>query len=288
MGYDIKAKLKSMRAAGGGQPDKIKQKVCVEFKDCPECHGTFYRDDGSICNCMRLNKIHNQLRRANVPARYFDVDLEFYKEHLKKTTVILRPGLQSGADKNPVTVREFVRFIDSYARNFGNRLRDGKSFVICGGTGCGKTGACCYLVREVMLSGHSAYYIDTHDLLDTISVWYGGEADERSKAKQKLDSLKKYDLLILDDIGSEYSKNKSWLYDRFLDLIKSRYMELKPTVITSNASPDNLLSGFDDDMAGRLRSVLSEFQILFLQNAKDVRVVKANRSPLYRTLGEEG
>lgn len=285
---DYSAKIKFIRAsAGDDQPNRIRQKIYPEFKHCPECHGTFRKADGTICECMRLYKVHNQLRKANVPARYFDVDLDFYRKHLGRMELIMFPGLQSASDKILRSVRDFVRFIDGYVNGFDNRLRDGKSFVMCGGTGCGKTGACCYIVREVLSAGFTAYYIDTHDLLDTISVWYGGEGDEKAKAKSKLDSLKKYDLLILDDIGSEYAKNKSWLYDRFLDLIKSRYMALKPTVITSNASPDNLLSGFDDDMAGRLRSVLSEFQILFLQNAKDVRVVKANSNSLYKTLCDE-
>lgn len=287
---DYKSKIKSIRAASGGngQGDKTKLKVHPEFKHCPDCGGTFRKADGTICECMRLNKIHNRLRKANVPARYFDVDLKFYRDYLGKMVLYMRSGLQARADKNPRTNRDFVRFIDGYVKNFENRLIDGKSFVICGGTGCGKTGACCYMVREVILAGYTAYYLDTHDLLDTISMWYSGEGEDKFNAKAKLDSLKKFDLLILDDMGSEYAKNKSWLYDLFLDLIKSRYMDLRPTVITSNATPDTILSGFDDDMAGRLRSVLSEFQILHLQGATDVRVVKARTESLYKSLCEEG
>lgn len=52
------------------------------------------------------------------------------------------------------------------------------------------------------------------------------------------EKAKKADLLILDDLGAE--KTTEWVLDKLDNLINYRYIEQKPTVLTTNLSGDQL------------------------------------------------
>lgn len=264
-------------------------RVYPEFASCEECLGTLYKADGSICECMAKHRLYNRLRDANVGRRYFDVNLEFYRKYLKECDVAMWNGLKSEFHSDSYNINEFIKFIDNYAKSFASRLGDGRGFIICGGTGCGKTGAMCYIIREVLRSSKrfTAYYIDTIELLDTIDIAWNGNADESEMARAKLSRLKKVDLLVFDDIGSEYAKNKEWLYGRFLDIIKRRYRDNLPTLLATNLQPEKLVAGFDEGPIGRLSSVLSEFQVVCMCNTDDVRVTKTKRVSLHNDMKRE-
>lgn len=284
---DFKDELKRVRKHGAVKSATTRRKVYPEFADCEKCGGTLYKADGTICSCYRMNQIYNKLRAANVGNRYFDVTLDFYTKHLHSCSVIMYNGFKSGSSNNTFGIEDFVEFVDNYVHTFDKRAVDGRGFIISGNTGCGKTGAVCYIIREVLMQGKSAYYIDTNDLLETIDISWNGDEEEKSIARKKLKNLDEVDLLVLDDIGSEYSKNKDWLYNQFLKRIKKRYSFNRPTIMTTNLTPEKIMSGFDEGVVGRLSSVLSEFQVIYMQNAKDVRVVKGSKSSLRKDMSRE-
>lgn len=253
----------------------VHRKVYAEFADCPDCKGTLYKSDGTICECMSKYSLYNKLRKANVGDRYFDVTLDFYTQYLDGSDVVVYNGLKSVPDGDPYDIRYFTRFLARYVNRF-DPIKGGNGFVLCGGTGCGKTGATCYVIREVIKNKKcTAYYIDTMNLLETIDIMWNGNSDDSDRARYKLNRLKLVDLLVLDDIGSEYSKNKNWLYTKFMEIIKDRYSHKKQTIMTTNMTPRKMFDGFNEETAGRLSSVLSEFKIIHFTSVSDVRVLKA-------------
>lgn len=265
--------------------DDVKRKVYPEFADCEDCGGTLYKQDGTICECMAKRKSYNQLRHANIGAKYYDVNLEFYLNGLKGTEVIMRNGLKVMPDQRQYNIEDFVDFLKDYVSTFSARMRDGRGFIMCGDTGCGKTGAACYIVKRLLQKGFSGYYIDTNDLLETIDTSWSGEEDKKAQARDKLLKLRTVDVLVLDDFGSEYAKNKEWLYNQFLKIIKHRYSENRPTIMASNIDPVNLMSNFDEGSFARLSSVLTEsFQVIHLRRAKDMRIESAKKKSLRKDM----
>lgn len=274
---DCKREFARLKKSGKGKEDKVNRRIYPEFADCPDCNGTLYKSDGTICECMSKYRLHNKLRIANVGERYFDVTLDFYTEYMSESGVVMYNGLKSMPDNTPHDIMDFVNYMEHFVEDF-NPVKGGCGFVICGGTGCGKTGATCYAVREVLRQNKgTAYYIDTMNLLETIDIMWNGDSVDSNAARRKLNNLKKVDLLVLDDIGSEYSKNKNWLYTKFMEIIKDRYAHNKQTIMTTNMTPSKMLAGFDEETAGRLSSVLAEFKIIYFGGAVDVRVLKSSR-----------
>lgn len=248
-------------------------KIYQRYSKCKQCNGTLYLSDGSACSCLNKYRLDNKLDCANVGVRYRDVTLNFYRDNLIAAKVTI-DNKKSGID-------QFIKYIDLYVKTFDNRLEDGRGFILCGNTGCGKTGALCYIVKEIITAGYNSYYIDTNELLETILLTYNDDIDtyEKKVAFKKLETLKTVDLLILDDFGSEYSRNLEWLYNIFLRLLKTRYSRNKPTLMSTNLKSNELMKKFDKEMADRLNSVFNEiFDVIILTSDVDVRNVKGNKS----------
>ena len=176
-----------------------------------------------------------------------------------------------------------MEYIRLYISTFDLRLQDGRGFLLSGECGCGKTGALCFVVKELKLSGYNTFYIDTNELLETISASY----DKDEEAMSKLNKLKTYDLLVLDDFGSEYGKD-TWRYNIFLKLLKSRYAKNLPTLMSTNLDADSLFEEFSEDVAPRLSSVFAEiFEVLTLDGTKDMRKHFSKSKSLYDDIKSE-
>lgn len=71
--------------------------------------------------------------------------------------------------------------------------------------------------------------------------------NSQEEREQREELLFTVDLLILDDIGR--SRTTDWVTEQLLDVVDERYLELKPTVFTSNYSLDEL-AAFESDSPG--------------------------------------
>ena len=254
-----------------------KRKIYPKYKDCEICGGTLYDEDGNMCDCMRLYLNDLKYKETNIGEKYWNANLQFYKKHMRGMQVYI------GGKRTPKNVDFFSDYIRLYISTFPNRLQDGRGFLLSGECGCGKTGALCFIVKELKLKGYKVYYIDTNELLETISASYDKDED----ATRKLSKLKTYDLLVLDDFGSEYGKD-TWRYNIFLKLLKSRYAKNLPTLMSTNLEPDSLFEEFSEDVAPRLSSVFAEvFEVLLLDGTKDMRKHFQSKKSLYDDMSNE-
>ena len=172
-------------------------KIHSKYKSCENCNGTLYDEDGNMCDCMRLYLNDLKYKEANIGEKYWDANLQFYKKNMKSMQVYVN------GKRTPKNVDFFSDYIRLYISTFENRLQDGRGFLLSGECGCGKTGALCFIIKELKIKGYNVYYIDSNELLETISASY----DKDENATKKLVRLKTYDLLVLDDFGSEYGKD---------------------------------------------------------------------------------
>lgn len=256
--------------------DIVETKIYPEYKHCKYCKGTLYKKDGKPCECMRDYIRLVKYKETNISKKYYDTNLQFYKKNMP------RLSLNIIGNRKTFDVNFFTDYMSKYIESFENRLFDGRGFMLIGECGCGKTGLLSYIVKELKLKNYDTYYIDTNELLELITKSYNND----ESAKGILESLKYYDLLVLDDFGSEYGK-ESWRYNIFLKLIKNRYSKNKPTLMSSNLEYDDLFDGFSSEIIPRLSSVFSEiFDIMCLHNTIDMRK-KIHKKTLYDTMCEE-
>jgi DNA replication protein DnaC len=104
-------------------------------------------------------------------------------------------------------------------------LRQGRSILLTGATGCGKTWLACALGRQAARHGHSVLYARTSRLLQDLHVAHGDGSFSR-----RLAQLARIDLLILDDfaLAPIAAHERSDLLELLDDRVGSR-----STVITS-------------------------------------------------------
>lgn len=124
---------------------------------------------------------------------------------------------------------------NAFIINFLKFQKSGKGLYIYSGTrGSGKTLLSCCLLNEVINRYDiSAKFISILDYLELTKKGYSSIADKEEK-----DSIMRTSVLVLDDIGVEVSKD--WINTTLYHLINFRYSNKLITIITSNASIEDL------------------------------------------------
>lgn len=107
----------------------------------------------------------------------------------------------------------------------GNWLRDGRSILLTGATGCGKTWLACALGRQAARQGRSVLYARVSRLLEELHVAHGDGSFAR-----RLAQLARLDLIVLDDfaLAPIAAHERSDLLELLDDRVGSR-----STIITS-------------------------------------------------------
>ena len=131
-------------------------------------------------------------------------------------------------------------------------------------TGLGKTQLSFAIANNVINSGFNVIYGSAQDLFRSVESEHFGKV---SSLNSTLDTIIYCDLLIIDDVGTEFESNfySSLLYN----IINSRINLSKPIIINSNLNQDDIFSRYSDRVVSRLIS----FDILkFYGN--DIRLIK--------------
>lgn len=109
--------------------------------------------------------------------------------------------------------------------------------VLIGETGTGKThagvAACAYVLRADPSA--FVYFTEVPVLLERIKRTFD---DVYAKPEDVTGPAARASLLVLDDLGAENPTD--WSQEQVFTIINRRYMEQKPTIITSNILPDDV------------------------------------------------
>ncbi|MGM9521306.1 MAG: ATP-binding protein [Oscillospiraceae bacterium] len=229
---------------------------------CPKCRDTGY-DGTRICSCL-MELYRDEQRRElsgllKLGEETFDsFDLSLYDD---------KPDPETGISPREAmeTVYEMCR---EYARKFS---KNSMNLFLSGGTGLGKTFLSTCIAKVVSEKGFSVVY-DT-----AASVFSRYEDDKFSKSGDPEQSradvrrLETCDLLIVDDLGTEFST--AFVTSALYTLINSRLTSGKKTIISSNLSLKELSSRYSAPIMSRLQG---EFYILKFYG-RDIRLIKKYR-----------
>lgn len=117
-----------------------------------------------------------------------------------------------------------------YAKKFDKIRANGKGMVFFGAVGNGKT----------FYAGCIANYLIDHGYKVLLTNIYRLEGHMRNERDQDeyLDSLDSYDLLIIDDFGTE--RNTEYMNEIVFQVIDARYRSGLPMILTTNISGNEL------------------------------------------------
>ncbi len=210
---------------------------------CPECariakEEREARAEAEQALNVRL-AISRKLGDSLIPKRFADRSLSNYKAEHKGQA-------------------EALRFCRHYVKTFGNEqdpksIRgSGRCMVLLGKPGTGKTHLGAGMANDLMRStSHSAVYRTVGSILQAIRATY----DRSSEATEAsiLASLIEPSLLVLDEVGVSKEQPSDFELTTLFAIINGRYEQVKPTVVISNLSPEQLPVAMGERCVDRLR-----------------------------------
>jgi len=161
-----------------------------------------------------------------------------------------------------------------YVENFPKMKAKGKGLMFLGGFGTGKTFLAACIANALLDEGYSVLMTNFPRLVNTIHGMREGK-------QEYIDSLNKYSLLIIDDLGVE--RQSEYVAEIVQNIVDSRYRAGLPMVITTNLSPKDF-SETQDIAKSRLYSRISEMCLPLIVKGVDRR--KANAADSDRELAE--
>ncbi|MBQ8184050.1 MAG: ATP-binding protein [Clostridia bacterium] len=159
--------------------------------------------------------------------------------------------------------RDYMRgcyeMLKAYAENFTPRSN---SFFFSGGTGLGKTHLALAVFNKVTQSGYSVYYNTASSIIKQLEKERFGRSAESLE-----EEIEKNDLVIIDDLGAEFST--PFAQATVNELINNAMLSGKPMIIISNLSVDELENRYGQRVVSRLNS----FEVIEFMG-EDIRQLK--------------
>lgn len=252
---DARQKLTALLAASGRPADALEPKFT-----CALCQDTG-SVNGRTCSCVR--RVMQQLRRqeieslSNLSISSFDtMKLDYYPSTLDRET---GESIRSYMAENLAELR-------SYATDFSPATRE--SLLLVGNAGLGKTHAALAIAGQVLQQNYDVIYVSCPDFFGKLEALHFG-TDPNGEEETLLQTASNADLLILDDLGTEF--NSSFFLTNLYSLLNNRLGAKLPTIVTTNITDGALLEKlYTEKISSRLAAFVP---IKFL--GSDIRVQKA-------------
>jgi len=226
---------------------------------CPIC-GDSGMDGTKICSC--LMEIYREEQQKELSAMLdigndsFDTfDPELYDAEPDPETGI------SPRDSMDLVYEACVRYTERFGTTKTNLL-------LSGGPGLGKTFLSTCIARAVMEKGYSVVYDTAVGIFAKMEDAKFSNRENEPEKRLAADRLYKCDLLIIDDLGTEMTT--AFTVSALYDLINTRLISGKRTVINTNLSPERLCKRYNEQIGSRLAG---EY-LLLTCHGSDIRLKK--------------
>ena len=259
-GKDISDKIEQLRQYNLGA-QMMSKKILAEngypedylemHYTCPKCSDTGY-NGSKFCDCFKAlcgklaaDELNNN---SQLELSSFDTfSLSYY----------------SGENYN--AMKNILEFTKQYAATFSP---DSKSILMFGQTGLGKTHLSLAIANKVLEKGYGVIYDSAINILRKIEK----EHFSREHSSEMIDLVMDTDMLILDDMGTEY---ESQFYTATIyNIINTRLNRGKPSIISTNLDFAGIGGRYDKRVVSRLVSMYSCLEF----KGEDVRLQKRNNN----------
>lgn len=228
---------------------------------CPVCEdkGTVELNNKTVsCNCFK--ELLKECACAEVNrlsplklSTFESFELSYYPD-------------SEGADG--VNPRRRMAQILNYCRAYANNFKaDSKSLLMRGATGLGKTHLSLSIANELLAKGFSVAYVSAPDVLFQLErAHFSYEYD---KEQDLISTLTECDLLIIDDLGTEFSTN--YTNTQIYNIFNNRILRAKPVIINTNLTVKELESAYSQRFVSRVMGTCDKLDFV----GRDIRPQKA-------------
>lgn len=225
---------------------------------CSACEDSGFLPSGQKCKCFKqklivkaydMSNLSDILERENFQTFKLDI---FSDEAFEGQSLTPRENMM-----NTLNVCEGFVF------NFDVNREDNLLFY--GETGTGKTFLTNCIAKALLDRGKIVIYQTAFRLLEILEEIRFRNSDNKEKYKLLFEA----DLLIIDDLGTEMTN--TFTNSELFNIINSRLLANKKTIISTNLSPKEIMDRYDDRIFSRL---FSRFTVLHFFG-KDLRWERA-------------
>ncbi len=222
---------------------------------CPLCKDKGFIN-GKYCDCVKqLAKrlILEDFSKVTPidKCRFKDFKLNFYPDT---------------PDNNGVIPQKVMTSVLKMAKNYCIHFpKNAKNLLFMGGAGLGKTHLSFAMAYDILDKGYGVVYGSAQNLFSEIEK----EHFSYSGSTEKFDALIDTDLLVIDDLGTEF--NTSFSQSLFYNIVNTRILSGKPTIINTNLSFKEIEERYTPRISSRF---IGNYEMIkFFGN--DIRMQKA-------------
>ena len=217
---------------------------------CKKCEDKGFVN-GIMCDCFKelLKSLEYEKLCSNLPVnkcRFDNFKLDYYPD-----------GIGTSPRRRMESVLDFCK---TYAAEFSQKS---SSLLLYGHTGLGKTHLSLAIAGKVVEDGHGVIYSSAQNLFNKLEKEKFGRSDGKTE-----ENILGCDLLIIDDLGAEFTTQ--FTVSALYNIVNSRELEGKPTIISTNLTPEQLLSTYSERIASR---ILNNYTLLRFDGT-DIRQIK--------------
>jgi len=232
-------------------PDKPEIKTCIKHGDYEVKYTETFQNKIWVFDhcmiCVSENDRKDKIRKEKEDA---DRDIENKKQRRENARVnagISKRNLYKTFDDYICTnegqtkaKNDCVRYVESFPTD--------KSMIMVGGVGTGKT-LLASAILDALVDKYDCWMIKTIDMIRRIkSTW---SKDSEKSEEDVINHFIKVDLLIIDEVGSQFGSDTEKLF--IFDIIDGRYQDMKPTILISNLDINGIKEVIGERCVDRLR-----------------------------------
>lgn len=250
-GSNVKAELEKLREHNENlqkeRAELLKKYGYPEDYDEPQYFCAACEDKGSVekngktvvCDCFKklLTDIACDELNKTSPLSLSTFDsfkLSYYPENMEGQTASPYKRMSKIYD-----------YCISYAYGFG---ANSKSLLMRGSTGLGKTHLSLAIANEVIKKGYGVVYVSAPDILSKLEKEHFSY--NYQKENEITDTLLDCDLLIIDDLGTEFSTQ--FTTATIYNIFNSRILSKKPIIINTNMTLSELEATYSQRFVSRV------------------------------------
>ncbi len=209
---------------------------------CSNCNDTGFLSSGHKCKCFKqqlISKAYNMSNLSNILEKEnfqsFNLDI-FSDEPFEGQSLTPKENMMN-----------ILNVCEGFVFNFDVNKEDNLLFY--GETGIGKTFLTNCIAKSLLDKGKIVIYQTAFRLLEIL----GDLRFRNNNDKDKYNLLFEADLLIIDDLGTEMTN--TFTNSELFNIINSRLLTNKKTIISTNLSPKEMMDRYDDRIFSRLFSM---------------------------------
>ena len=245
-------KRRELLAAHGWSADQLEPAYT-----CPLCRDTgIYQ--GKVCRCVL--EVCRALRRQEICeasalslSSFESLDTRWYPDKFD-------PELG-------VSVRQYMAEVLESLKDYAEHFDlSSSNLLLVGNAGLGKTHAALAVAGKVLEKGYDVIYTSAETLFSQL------EKDRFDEDSTLMEAVQEADLLILDDLGTEYAS--AYMLSCFYTILNGRLGRGRPTIYTTNIVDGTLFEKrYTEKVASRLGGSCETVEF----RGEDVRMLKSRR-----------